>query len=187
MYVGESERALRDVFSKARTACPSVLFFDEIDAIGTSRDSSSHGGLNVLTTLLNELDGIEMLNGVFVLAATNQPWSLDPALLRPGRLDSTIYVGLPDIDSAREILDIQLRNTELDPAVDIAELAERAKGYSGAEIVQVCQKAGTAAMREQLDSGIEMCISARHFDVALESVPRQISAAMIDRYRKWAP
>lgn len=91
MYVGESERAVREVFRKARSASLSIIFFDEIDALGASQDSS-HGGPNVLTTLLNELDGIEELKGVFVLAATNKPAILDPALIRPGRFTTLLYV-----------------------------------------------------------------------------------------------
>ena len=97
MYVGESERAIREVFRKARSASPSIIFFDEIDSIGSSR-SNEHGGLNVLTTLLNEMDGIEDLRGVFVLAATNNPSVLDSALIRPGRFSTLLYVGLPDFE-----------------------------------------------------------------------------------------
>ncbi|KAL9113184.1 MAG: hypothetical protein Q9187_007653, partial [Circinaria calcarea] len=121
MYVGESERAVRDVFRKARAASPSILFFDEIDAIGAAREGGPGGGgsgVNVLTTLLNELDGIEDLKGVFVLAATNQPQVLDPALMRPGRLDTILYVGPPNLDARREILEIQLRQTDTADDVD---------------------------------------------------------------------
>src|SRR3954453_5256831 len=91
MYVGESERAVRDIFARARAASPSVIFFDEIESIGSKREGRN-SGVNVLTTLLNEMDGIETLKGVTVLAATNQPQALDLALLRPGRFDKLLYV-----------------------------------------------------------------------------------------------
>jgi SpoVK/Ycf46/Vps4 family AAA+-type ATPase len=110
MYVGESERATREVFRKARAASPSIIFFDEIDAIASNRSSSSSssssgkgGELNVLTTLLNEMDGFEPLNNVFVVAATNKPAAIDPALLRPGRFDNVLYVGPPDEETRKEI------------------------------------------------------------------------------------
>ncbi|KAG9975153.1 AAA-domain-containing protein, partial [Aureobasidium melanogenum] len=107
MYVGESERSVREVFRKARAAAPSIIFFDEIDSIGSERDSSGTKGLNVLTTLLNEMDGIESLKGVLVLAATNKPEVLDPALLRPGRFDSLIYISPPSQSARKEILRIR--------------------------------------------------------------------------------
>lgn len=186
MYVGESERAMREVFRKARAASPSILFFDEIDAIGGSRDGSNqHGGLNVLTTLLNELDGIESLRGVFVLAATNKPQTLDPALMRPGRLDKVLYIGLPDYKARRELLEIRLRTMDVGMDVDDAELAEWTNGYSGAELVSVCQKAGYAALEEQVSSGIQQKISNRHFHVALKEVPKQVTSEMVARYRDW--
>ncbi|KAI4246474.1 MAG: hypothetical protein L6R42_009877, partial [Xanthoria sp. 1 TBL-2021] len=153
MYVGESERTLREIFHKARGAAPSIIFFDEIDAIGAARTDSSQGGLHVLTTLLNELDGIEALRGVFVLAATNQPQILDPALLRPGRLDTSLYVGLPDYQTRSEIVAIETRKMSLGPDFDAAQLAKAAEGYSGAELVDICQQAGYAAFRERLKTG----------------------------------
>lgn len=184
MYVGESERALREVFRKARAARPSILFFDEIDAIGGSREGNIQSGeLNVLTTMLNELDGIESLNGVFVLAATNKPQILDPALMRPGRLDTALYIGLPDCESRREILQIRLHLMDVEEDVDIADLANRADGYSGAELVSVCQKAGYAALEEQVSSGLQQKVGKRHFEIALLEVPRQITLEMTERYK----
>ena len=106
MYVGESERTVRDIFAKARAVCPSIIFFDEIDAIAGVRDSQQTGSLNVLTTLLNEMDGIESLRDVTVLAATNKPEVLDLALMRLGRLDTILYVGPPDLEARQEILRI---------------------------------------------------------------------------------
>lgn len=185
MYVGESERAVRDVFRKARAASPSILFFDEIDAIGAARDGgpgAGVNGVNVLTTLLNELDGIEDLKGVFVLAATNQPQALDPALMRPGRLDTILYVGPPNLDTRREILEIQLRQTDTADDVDASWLAEATDGYSGAELVSICQKAGYAALAEQERSGSRQQAARRHFEIGLAQVRRGITREMRERY-----
>ncbi|MCJ1405461.1 AAA+-type ATPase [Xylographa trunciseda] len=183
MYVGESERAMREVFRKARAAAPSIIFFDEIDAIGASREGpGQHGGLNVLTTLLNELDGIEALKGVFVLAATNKPEVLDPALMRPGRLDTMLYVGPPDREARKEILRIRVGKMDVAGEVDEDWLAEKTDGYSGAEIVSVCQRAGYAALEEQERGGEMMQVWQRHFEVALGEVQRQITPEMKARY-----
>lgn len=186
MYVGESERAVREVFRKARAASPSVIFFDEIDAIGSSREGSTMtGGLNVLTTLLNELDGIEVLKGVFVLAATNKPEILDPALMRPGRLDTALHVGLPDFEARREILRIRMRLMDVDEKVNDTTLARSTAGYSGAELVSVCQKAGYAALEEQVRLKQQQRIGTIHFDIALAQVNPQVTPEMARRYRDW--
>ncbi|MCJ1476948.1 AAA+-type ATPase [Lambiella insularis] len=188
MYVGESERALREVFRKARAASPSVIFFDEIDAIGASRDDpGQHGGVNVLTTLLNELDGIEALKGVFVLAATNKPEVLDPALMRPGRLDTILYVGLPDTAAREEIFKIRLSKMDilLGASMSAGSLAERTDGYSGAELVSICERAGYATLEEQQSCGKKMQIQSNHFEIALQQVKRQITPEMKARYEAW--
>lgn len=150
MYVGESERAVREVFRKARAAAPSIIFFDEIDSIGSERDSAGTKGLNVLTTLLNEMDGIESLKGVLVLAATNKPEILDPALLRPGRFDSLIYISPPNENARKEILRIRTRSVPLADDVDLDHLAKETAGYSGAEVVEICLEAARATMRRRV-------------------------------------
>ena len=214
MYVGESERAVRRVFDRARAAAPSVLFFDEIDAIGSSRsaasgssggESSGGVGTTVLTTLLNELDGIEALTGVFVLAATNRPDSLDPALVRPGRLDRLLYVGLPDRAARADILRIRLGRVEperLGPELRVEgsgareRLAAVTEGYSGAEVVRVCERAALAAVREEITGieggngaasieGGEVRLGLRHFEIALAEVPRMVTRQMVERYERW--
>lgn len=182
MYVGESERAIREIFRKARVASPSIIFFDEIDAIGASREPSSSSGLHVLTTLLNELDGIEALTGVFILAATNRPEILDPALLRPGRLDAALYVGLPDYDTRFQIGLIATGTMDMAADVDIASLAHKTDGYSGAELVSICQQAGYEALEEQLQCGQLQAISMKHFEKALSKIPKQVTAGMIHNY-----
>ncbi|KAH1487346.1 hypothetical protein KXX57_000271 [Aspergillus fumigatus] len=184
MYVGESERALREIFRKARSARPSIIFFDEIDAIA-SRRNSSHGGVNVLTTLLNEMDGIEELKNVLVIAATNKPDVIDPALMRPGRLDNILYIGLPDFDARKEILNIWFRKSVVHPEVDLEELAELTHGYSGAEIVSICETAGDAALDEEEETGQEQDVRWEHFKYALEQVQRQITDAVREEYERW--
>lgn len=186
MYVGESERAVREVFRKARAASPSIIFFDEIDAIGASRElPGQHGGVNVLTTLLNELDGIEVLKGVFVLAATNKPEVLDPALMRPGRLDTILYVGPPDLEARKEIIQIRIAKMDVANDMDAKWLADQTDGYSGAELVSICQGAGYAALEEQESTGARMQVCKRHFVLAFGKTQRQITREMTARYERW--
>ncbi|EER28300.1 ATPase, AAA family protein [Coccidioides posadasii C735 delta SOWgp] len=186
MYVGESERALREIFRKARAARPSIIFFDEIDAIAGRRGPGSQSGINVLTTLLNEMDGIEELKNVLVVAATNKPETLDPALMRPGRLDNILYVGLPDMEARKEILDIWFSKSEVHDEVDPIALASRTEGYSGAELVNVCETAADAALDEEEELGEEGKIKWEHFEKALGQVPKQISPAVIREYDRWS-
>ncbi|KZO91609.1 AAA-domain-containing protein [Calocera viscosa TUFC12733] len=125
-FVGESERAIREIFRKARAAAPSIIFFDEIDALGSSRASTDSGGSShegMLTTLLNEMDGIQELVGVTIVAATNRPDVIDSALMRPGRLDRILYVGPPDLDARLEILKIRTAKMAVEPGLDLHDLA----------------------------------------------------------------
>lgn len=185
MYVGESERALREIFRKARSARPSIIFFDEIDAIAYKRGTSSQGGVNVLTTLLNEMDGIEELRNVLVVAATNKPDILDPALMRPGRLDNLLYIGPPDLEARQEILNIWFKKSAVHPEVNIADLAVRTEGHSGAEIVSICETAGDAALDEEEETGQEGYIMWKHFEYALGQVRRQITQEVVREYEQW--
>jgi SpoVK/Ycf46/Vps4 family AAA+-type ATPase len=172
-WVGESERAVRELFHRARQVAPAVLFFDEIDAVASSRGGDSSSGVSdrVLAQLLTELDGLEKTNGVIVLAATNRPEILDGAILRPGRLDRSLYVTLPDKVTRHAIIELQLKKmTAIDTNIDIEMLSERTDGYSGAEIVALCKNAAFIAMRDNLHSAQ---IEAKHFEAALSIiVPR---------------
>ncbi|KAJ5778571.1 ATPase [Penicillium odoratum] len=185
MYVGESERSLREIFRKARAARPSIIFFDEIDAIAARRSSTSQGGVNVLTTLLNEMDGIEELRNVLVVAATNKPDVLDPALMRPGRLDNILYIGPPDFEARKEILRIWASKSVLHPDVDLDELATQTEGYSGAEVVSICETAGDAALDEEEETQQEQDVQLKHFEYALSQVRRQITDSVIREYESW--
>ena len=190
MYVGESERALRNLFQTARAAAPSIIFFDEIDALGLSRSTEGKAGgpqANVLTTLLTELDGIEPLKDVLVLAATNAPESLDPALIRAGRLEQRIYMGLPDECTCRDILLIHKASWAKD--VDVDFLAQKALGYTGAEIVRLVEHAGRLALTEGLESGTPESddkVSMRHFLQALDEVKKDVSQGTLQRYVDFA-
>jgi AAA family ATPase len=194
MYVGESERAVREVFARARAASPSIIFFDEIESIGAERESggarggaAGNGGVNVLTTLLNEMDGIEALKGVTVLAATNRPEVLDLALLRPGRFDDLLYVAPPDLAGREEILEVRRRRMDWEEGVDVRRLAEVMEGYSGAEIVGVCNAAVDRVVDRALDTGdMDAKVGMEDFLGAMESVKRQITPELIEGYRRWA-
>lgn len=196
MYVGESERAVRTLFERARAASPSIIFFDEIDSIGGQRSSagpngasSARGSVNMLTTLLTEMDGFESLTGVLVLAATNRPEAMDPALLRPGRFDQVLYVGPPEQAAREAVFHVHLRGLSVAPDVDIKRLAAMADGYSGAEIKAICNEAGLAVLDrydedEQGTVGLE--IGMADLVTALERTPRNITMAMIHGYETWS-
>ncbi|KAG8626297.1 hypothetical protein KVT40_005242 [Elsinoe batatas] len=193
MYVGESERAVREVFRKARAAAPSIIFFDEIDAIATERDAAASSGLNVLTTLLNEMDGIESLNGVLVLAATNKPETLDPALLRPGRFDALHYIGPPNEDARREIFKIRTATVPLASNIDLNFLAKNTDGFSGAEIVAMCTEATGQTMERRIElrgrgtdaSDERFKVSQEDFNFALTNAVQRITPEMVSGYEAW--
>jgi len=143
-WVGESERAIREVFRKAKQAAPSIIFFDEIDAIAPIRGSGvgdSHVTERVISQLLTEMDGLEELRGVIVIAATNRPDIIDPALLRPGRFDKLLYIPPPDLEARKEILRIHTRKKPLAEDVDLDEIAKKTEGYTGADLEAVCNTA----------------------------------------------
>jgi AAA family ATPase len=187
MYVGESERAVRDIFARARAASPSIIFFDEIESIGSKRERGGrNNGVNVLTTLLNEMDGIETLKGVTVLAATNQPQALDLALLRPGRFDKLLYVAPPDLSGREEILRVRQRTMDFAADVDIPELARLTDGYSGAEIVGICHTACDEVIEKCEKTGLELQIHMEDFLNAIKLVKKQITPELIQGYERWA-
>ncbi|MCJ1331053.1 hypothetical protein MMC10_007740 [Thelotrema lepadinum] len=188
MYVGESERNIRDLFAKARAAQPSIIFLDEIEAIGATRQDGG-SGVHTLTTLLNELDGIEPLKGVFVLAATNQPWILDPALVRPGRLDQAVYVPLPDEATRKSMFELRLKNAEHADDVDVDWLARNSKGCSGAEVVEACTAAGRRALREAQREKLpqeEIIICQRHFIEVMKDVRPRVTVEMVEAFEAWS-
>jgi transitional endoplasmic reticulum ATPase len=150
-WVGESEKGVREIFHKARMAHPCIIFFDEIDAMAPTRGSgSSDVTERVLSQMLTEMDGIEVLQGVMVLAATNRPDMLDPALLRTGRFDIKFELPLPDREARQAIFQVHMRSKPVAADVDVRELATLAEGKTGAEIEGACRRAAVAAIREYL-------------------------------------
>ncbi|MEM2243005.1 MAG: CDC48 family AAA ATPase [Candidatus Bathyarchaeia archaeon] len=195
-WVGESERAVREVFRKAKQAAPSIIFFDEIDAIAPVRGGGygdSHVTERVISQLLTEMDGLEELRGVVVLAATNRPDIIDPALLRPGRFDKLLYVPPPDLEARKEILKIHLKKKPLAEDVSIDELAKRTEGYTGADLAAVCNMAVMLAIREHVMANKDpeeakknvknIRVSRRHFEEALKRV-KPISQKELEMYRR---
>ncbi|KAI4697492.1 uncharacterized protein J4E84_000622 [Alternaria hordeiaustralica] len=188
MYVGESERAIRDVFRRARAAKPCIIFFDEIDSIGKSREKTQDSGLNVVTTLLNEMDGIEALKDVFIIGATNRPDILDSALIRTGRFDAHIHIGLPTEEARKQILQIHTRKRPLAEDVNLDVVAKKTDGSSGADISGLCAVAIELAITDYtMDPNSEPKVYMRHFEQALQQhVPHTI-ADEAERYKNWRP
>ncbi len=194
-WVGESEKHVREMFRKARQVAPCVIFFDEIDSLAPRRGGigDSHVTERVVSQLLTELDGLEELKDVVVIAATNRPDMVDPALLRPGRIERHIYIPPPDKDARREIFRIHTRDMPLADDVSIDELAEKTEGYSGADIEAVCREAGMQAIREFIgsngrenikDSAERIKVHRRHFEKALEKVRPSLTKEDIERYEQ---
>jgi transitional endoplasmic reticulum ATPase len=153
-FVGESERAVRELFRRAADAAPALIFLDEVDALAPRRGQSSDAGVadRVVAALLTELDGVEPLRDVVVIAATNRPELIDPALLRPGRLERLVNVPPPDADARTEILKAASRNTPLADDVDLAALAGELDMYSAADCAALVREAALTAMRESLEA-----------------------------------
>ncbi|OLY79796.1 Spermatogenesis-associated protein 5 [Smittium mucronatum] len=185
-YVGESEKAVRNVFKRARQNSPSIIFFDEIDSLTTSRSSGNSGGSvseRVLAQLLTELDGIDQLCRVSVVAATNRPDIIDPALLRPGRFDRILYVPPPDFDSRCAIFDIQLKKMQVN-SKDVTPnvLAEMTEGFSGAEVVSFCQEAAISAMEDDVNTKV---VELKHFKQVRSGFKMHITKEMIQFYTNY--
>ncbi|KAF6073552.1 nuclear VCP like [Phyllostomus discolor] len=187
MYVGESERAVRQVFQRAKNSAPCVIFFDEVDALCPRRsDREAGASVRVVNQLLTEMDGLETRRQVFILAATNRPDIIDPAILRPGRLDKTLFVGLPPPADRLAILKTITRNgtkPPLDADVHLEAVAEdrRCEGYSGADLSALVREASLCALRQEMarqKSGNErgeLKISQKHFEEAFKKVKSSIS------------
>jgi transitional endoplasmic reticulum ATPase len=213
MWFGESEANVRDIFDKARSASPCVLFFDELDAIAKARGSSlgDAGGAadRVINQLLTEMDGMGAKKNVFIIGATNRPDIIDPAILRPGRLDQLIYIPLPDLGSRMQVLKSCLRHSPLAPDVDLEHLAKSTPGFSGADLTEICQRAVKLAIRESIEKDIESTrakegsmetegkqeedqpdpvpyITRAHFEEAMRFARRSVSDADIRKYEMFA-
>jgi len=185
-WVGESERAIREIFRKARQAAPCVIFFDEIDALAPMRGlgySDSGVTERVVSQLLTEMDGLEKLEGVVVIGATNRPDILDPALLRPGRFDRLVYVPPPDRAARLEILKVHTRHMPLAEDADLERIADATEGYTGSDLALLVREAGMLAMRENVNAE-KVCM--RHFEEALKKVRPSLTPEMLKFYESWA-
>ena len=191
-WVGESERMVRETFRKAKTAAPCIIFFDEVDAITPVRGGAEDSQVTerVISQILTEMDGLEELHNVTVIAATNRMDLVDPALLRPGRFDRHIYIPPPDLTTRKAILAIHTRRKPLGKDVDLDDVARRTDKYTGAELAAVCNEAAMLAIREtatkypDLDEAAlkKVAIEKRHFEAALKKVqPQTGDAALYSR------
>merc|ERR1711971_1484969 len=198
MWFGESEANVREVFDKARSAAPCVLFFDELDSIGTARGSGGGGdaggaGDRVMNQLLTEIDGVGAKKNVFFVGATNRPELLDDALLRPGRLDQLIYIPLPDKPARQGILESTLKKSPIARNVSLAFMAELTEGFSGADLAELCQRAAKAAIRDAIAAdelntgdGMEVDVTSeigrKHFEEAMGGARRSVAITDLAKY-----
>jgi transitional endoplasmic reticulum ATPase len=182
-WVGESERAIREVFKKARQVAPSIIFLDELDAIAPIRGSGMGNNTSerVVNQLLTELDGIEVLKNVVVIAATNRPEIVDSALIRSGRFDRLVFIGPPNRAGRIEIFKIHLKNIPVSPEVNVEELADLTENYVGADLESLCREAVMLALRENFD--IEK-VGMHHFRDSLKKVRPALVEDMIEYYEK---
>merc|ERR1712226_303442 len=212
MWFGESEANVRDIFDKARSAAPCVLFFDELDSIAKSRGGSSGGDAGgaadrVINQVLTEMDGMGAKKNVFIIGATNRPDIIDGAILRPGRLDQLIYIPLPDEGSRTSILKSNLRKTPVSSDVHLDYIAKVTKGFSGADLTEICQRAVKLAIRENIEADIKRErerqaagsamdvddganevaeVSKRHFEEAMRFARRSVSDQDIRKYEMFS-
>jgi len=185
-WVGESEKAIREVFRKGRMAAPSIIFFDEFDAIVPRRGMGIGDSMvteRVISQLLTEMDGLVALENVVVIGATNRPDIIDPAVLRPGRMDRIIYVPPPDEEARFQILKIHTRNMPLAEDVDLREIAKRTEGYSGADLETVCREAAMNALRKDINA---KHVTKEDFEKALKKVGPSLTPEMIKWYEDLA-
>jgi transitional endoplasmic reticulum ATPase len=179
---GASEAQLRDVFVRARENTPCVLFFDEIDALAGARGTSEATGTKILTQFLTEMDGVEELKGVIVLAATNRPDTLDPALLRPGRFDRVLYVPPPDRPARVALFKKELAGKPVADGVDHERLAALTDGYSAADIAALCNAVAMTAAKDALRAGERQPITQQRLLDQIAATPRSLSAAQLAAY-----
>ena len=171
MYIGESERKLHELFELARRTAPAVMFFDEIEALGGKRSGSREAtSAKLVSQFLSELDGFAQNNGgVLILGATNVPWAVDSAFRRPGRFDRVLFVPPPDEAARREILSLELRDRPGGEAIDVAALARRTSGFSGADLRHLVETAVDEAIEQSISDGREHPIGEAHLRAALAS------------------
>jgi transitional endoplasmic reticulum ATPase len=197
-FVGESEKAVREVFRKARQASPCIIFFDEVDSVAPTRGSSggdSHVTERVISQFLTEMDGLEELRNVIIIAATNRPDIIDSALLRPGRFDRLLFVPPPDLEARKQIFKIHTRKTPLAEDVNLDELARKTDGYTGADIASLANTGVMLALREHISKAKDpedakkrakgLKVAKRHFDEALQKI-KPMSSEELKMYERFS-
>jgi len=197
-FVGESEKAVREVFRKARQASPCIIFFDEIDSVAPTRGSSlgdSHVTERVISQFLTEMDGLEELRNVVIIAATNRPDIIDSALLRPGRFDRLLFVPPPDLEARKQIFKIHTRKTPLADDVNLDDLARKTDGYTGADIASLANTGVMLALREHISKAKDpedakkrakgLKVARRHFEEALQKI-KPMSSEELKMYERFS-
>ena len=188
-WVGESEKNIRKLFDTARACEKAVVFIDEVESLTPRRSASESGGVmqRVVPQILNELDGFDTREGqcLMFMGATNEPWNIDYAMLRPGRLDEKVYVGLPDLAARRKLLELNLKEIPLEPGLDPGTLATRLEGYSGADIAYLCRKVAEQTFLESVKESHERPIGGKDFDKVLAKLRPSVSKADLERFRKF--
>ncbi|MCL4404477.1 AAA family ATPase, partial [Candidatus Marsarchaeota archaeon] len=182
-YVGESEKAVRELFRKAKMAAPCIIFIDEIDSIAYTRNGDSSDSMvteRVVDTLLTELDGLGGLKNVIVIAATNRPDIIDPALLRPGRFDKIIEIPMPDEEARLAILNVYIKRMPVAKDVNVHELAKATEGYTGAEIENLTREAGMNAIRANRNE-----VTAKDFEQALREIKPSVPKELAERIKRF--
>ncbi len=182
-YVGETEKNLQRLFDEARSHDRSVLFLDEVDHLLAKRGNRKVGTVAQFLSLTDGL--VQNTNCMLVLAATNKPWMLDEAVIRPGRLGTHIYVGPPDADAREAILGLNMRDVPAAEDVSLADVAARAEGYSGADMAELCDRAKRSALCRQLGSGSEERVNADDFASALQKVSPSVMPDHLKQFEAW--
>ena len=183
MWVGKSEEGMRKVFERARQVSPCIIFFDEIDALAGKRgiDYGTKVTERVLNQLLAEMDGLEDLNDVLVIGATNRPDMLDPAILRPGRFDKVLLIGAPEEEGRLQILSIHTKNMPVAKDVNLKDIAKKTIGYTGADLEALAREAAMIALRESKDAKV---VNAEHFEEAMKKIKPSVSKPILEVYKK---
>ena len=183
MWVGKSEEGIRKIFDRARQVSPCVIFFDEIDSLAGKRgmETGTKVTERVLNQMLAEMDGIEDLSNVVVIAATNRPDMLDSALLRPGRFDRILLVGSPDKEGREMIFKIHTSKMPLAKDVNVKRIIEQTEGYVGADMESLVREAAMLSLRDNIDSRE---VSMKYFEEAMKKVGASVTKSDMDRYRK---
>ncbi|MEM5815478.1 MAG: CDC48 family AAA ATPase [Candidatus Aenigmatarchaeota archaeon] len=182
-WFGESEKRIRELFRRAKQVAPCIIFFDEIDALAPRRGIGMHEATErIVSQLLTEISGIEDIKNIVIIAATNRPDLVDPALLRPGRIEKLVYIPPPDEKGRLEIFKIHTKKMPLAKDVNLEELAKRTEGYSGADIEALCREAALNALREDINSKE---VKLKHFEEAMKKVTPSITKEMVEYYKRF--